>query len=57
MLDPVIAEVLAGLVIVWFAVRLRHGRISRNSAVGVRNAVHDAQRRGLPGRPTRRARP
>jgi uncharacterized membrane protein len=36
MLVPVIAEVLAGLVIVWFAVRLRQGRISRNSAIGVR---------------------
>ena len=36
MLIPVIAEVLAGLVIVWFAVRLRQGRLSRDSAVGVR---------------------
>jgi uncharacterized membrane protein len=36
MLVTVIAEVLAGLVILWFAVRLRRGRISRNSAVGVR---------------------
>lgn len=36
MLVPVIAEVLAGLVILWFAVRLRQGRISRNSTVGVR---------------------
>jgi uncharacterized membrane protein len=36
MLVPVIAEVLAGLVILWFAVRLRQGRISRDSAVGVR---------------------
>jgi uncharacterized membrane protein len=36
MLGPVIAEALAGLVILWFAIRLRQGRISRNSAVGVR---------------------
>jgi uncharacterized membrane protein len=36
MLVPVIAEVLAGLVILWFAIRLRQGRISRSSAVGVR---------------------
>jgi SdpI/YfhL protein family len=36
MLVPVIAEVLAGLVILWFAIRLRQRRISRNSAVGVR---------------------
>jgi hypothetical protein len=36
MLVPVIAEALAGLVILWFAIRLRQGRISRDSAVGVR---------------------
>jgi hypothetical protein len=36
MLVLMIAEVLAGLVIVWFAVRLRQRRLSRNAAVGVR---------------------
>jgi hypothetical protein len=36
MLVPAISEVIAGLVVVWLAVRLRQGRISRNWAVGVR---------------------
>jgi uncharacterized membrane protein len=36
MLIPLIAEILAGLVIVWAAIQMRQGRISRNSAIGVR---------------------
>ena len=36
MLVPAIAEVIAGLVVVWAAIRMRQGRVSRNSAVGVR---------------------
>ncbi len=33
---PVVIEVIAGLVVLWMAVRIRHGRIPRNAAVGVR---------------------
>ena len=36
MLVPAIVEVLAGLIIVWTAIRLRQGRVQRGSAVGVR---------------------
>jgi len=36
MLVPAIAEVLAGLIVVWVAIQLRQGRIQRGSAVGVR---------------------
>ena len=36
MLVPAIVEVLAGLIIVWVAVRLWQGRVARGSAVGVR---------------------
>ena len=42
MLVPAIAEVLAGLIVVWLAIRMRQGRVARGSAVGVRH-VHDAQ--------------
>jgi uncharacterized membrane protein len=36
MLVPVIVEVIAGLVIVWVAIRGWGGRLARNGAVGVR---------------------
>jgi hypothetical protein len=36
MLVPAIAEVFAGLMVVWLAIRLRQGRVPRGSAVGVR---------------------
>ena len=36
MLVPAIAEVLAGLIVVWLAIRMRQGRVARGSAVGVR---------------------
>ena len=36
MLVPAIAEVLAGFVVVWLAVRMRQGRVARGSAAGVR---------------------
>jgi hypothetical protein len=36
MLVPAIAEVLAGLIVVWMAIRMRQGRVSRGSAAGVR---------------------
>lgn len=36
MLVPAIVEVLAGLIVVWVAIRLRQGRVARGSAVGVR---------------------
>jgi protein-S-isoprenylcysteine O-methyltransferase Ste14 len=36
MLVPVIVEVIAGLVVVWVAIRGWEGRLSRNGAVGVR---------------------
>jgi uncharacterized membrane protein len=36
MLVPAIAEVLAGLIVVWVAIQTRQGRIRRGSAVGVR---------------------
>jgi hypothetical protein len=36
MLVPAIAEVLAGLIVVWLAIRMRQGRVSRGSAAGVR---------------------
>jgi SdpI/YhfL family protein len=36
MLVPAIVEVLAGLIVVWAAVRMRQGRVARGSAVGVR---------------------
>jgi hypothetical protein len=36
MLVPAIVEVLAGLIVVWLAVRMRQGRVARGSAVGVR---------------------
>jgi hypothetical protein len=36
MLVPAIAEVLAGLIVLWVAVQLWQGRIQRGSAVGVR---------------------
>jgi len=35
-LVPAIAEVLAGLGIVWLAIRMRQGRVRRGSAAGVR---------------------
>jgi hypothetical protein len=37
MLVPAIAEVLAGLIVVWLAIRMRQGRVARGSAVGVRH--------------------
>lgn len=36
MLVPAIAEVLAGLSVVWLAIRMRQGRVTRGSAAGVR---------------------
>ncbi len=36
MLVPAIAEALAGLIVVWLAIRMRQGRVSRGSAAGVR---------------------
>jgi hypothetical protein len=36
MLIPAIVDVLAGLIVVWVAVRMRQGRVARGSAVGVR---------------------
>ena len=36
MLVPAIAEVLAGLIVVWAAIRLRQGRVRRGSPAGVR---------------------
>ncbi|HUA31443.1 MAG TPA: SdpI family protein [Streptosporangiaceae bacterium] len=36
MLVPAIAEVAAGLIVVWLAIRLRQGRVPRGSAVGIR---------------------
>jgi hypothetical protein len=36
MLIPAIAEVLAGLVVIWLAIRMRQGRVARGSALGVR---------------------
>jgi SdpI/YfhL protein family len=36
MLVPATAEVLAGLIVVWLAIRLWQGRVPRGSAVGVR---------------------
>jgi len=35
-LVPAIAEVLAGLFIVWLAIRMRQGRVQRGSPAGVR---------------------
>ena len=35
-LVPAVVEVLAGLVIVWVAIRMRQGRVQRGSAAGVR---------------------
>lgn len=35
-LVPAIAEVLAGLLIVWLAIRMRQGRVRRGSPAGVR---------------------
>jgi hypothetical protein len=35
-LVPAIVEVLAGLIVLWAAIRLRQGRVSRGSAIGVR---------------------
>ena len=36
MLVPLIVEVVAGLGMLWVAIRMRRGRIPRNSAIGVR---------------------
>lgn len=36
MLVPAIAEVLAGVIVVWVAIRMWRGRVPRNWAVGVR---------------------
>jgi len=36
MLVPVIVEVIAGLIVVWVAIRAWEGRLPRNGAVGVR---------------------
>jgi hypothetical protein len=36
MLVPAIAEVLAGLLVLWLAVRMRQGRVRRGAAAGVR---------------------
>jgi hypothetical protein len=36
MLVPAIVEVLAGLSVVWLAIRMRQGRVARGSAAGVR---------------------
>lgn len=36
MLVPAIAEVLAGLVVVWLGIRMRQGRVRRGSGAGVR---------------------
>jgi hypothetical protein len=36
MLVPAIAEVFAGLIVLWLAIRMRHGRVPRGSAAGVR---------------------
>jgi hypothetical protein len=36
MLVPAIVEVLAGLVVVWLAIRMWQGRVARGSAAGVR---------------------
>lgn len=36
LLVPAIAEVFAGLIVVWLAIRLRQGRVPRGSAIGVR---------------------
>ena len=36
MLVPAIAEVLAGLSVVWLAILMRQGRVTRGSAAGVR---------------------
>ena len=36
MLVPAIAEVLADLSVVWLAIRMRQGRVTRGSAAGVR---------------------
>src|SRR5580658_3030475 len=36
MLAPAIVEVLAGFIVVWLAVRMRQGRVTRGSAAGVR---------------------
>src|ERR1700735_3307625 len=36
MLVPAIAEALAGLLVVWAAMRLWQGRVQRGSAIGVR---------------------
>ena len=47
MLVPVIVEVIAGLIVVWVAIRAWEGRLSRNGAVEGADTVHDAQRRGL----------
>ena len=33
MLVPAVAEVLAGVVVVWLAIRMRPGRVSRGCAV------------------------
>jgi hypothetical protein len=38
MLVPAIVEVLAGLFVLWQAIRLRQGRVPRGSAIGVRTA-------------------
>jgi len=35
-LVPAVAEVLAGLLIVWLAIRMRQGRVRRGSPAGVR---------------------
>jgi SdpI/YfhL protein family len=36
MLVPAIVEVVAGLVVLWLAIRMLHGRVTRGSAMGVR---------------------
>ncbi len=36
MLVPAIAELLAGVVVVWLAIRMGQGRVTRNWAAGVR---------------------
>ena len=36
MLVPAIAEVFAGLIVLWLAIRMRQGRVPRGSAAGVR---------------------
>jgi SdpI/YfhL protein family len=36
MLVPAIAEVIAGLIVIWLAIQMRQGRVARGSALGVR---------------------